>query len=235
MLLATSDAAMIFFSATAGYLLWAAPVRRQPAEIYLELTPLILLFVTGYSRAGLYPSLGLGPVQTLRRLSYVTTFGFLVVAGFSFAFKLPYLYSRATFLLAFLLSLVLVPLGRFALFSLARKWHWWAEPVVVIGTGPRAVRAIRGIKQAGHLGYWPVAVLTCGAAPRVSRELEGVPVVGGLEQVPALSACGIRVAFLEVEQRQTRLVVDRLQQSFRQVILIHEFDDLPVEGLQVRN
>jgi Undecaprenyl-phosphate galactose phosphotransferase WbaP len=234
-LLAFTDAAMIFMSTALAYIFWAEPVRQQPAGIYLELAPLILLFLAGYSRAGLYPSLGLGPVQTLRRLSYVTMFGFLVVAAFSFAFKLPHVYSRGAFLLACILSLGLVPLGRLALFSLARRWQWWAEPVVIIGTGPRAVRTIRGIKRSGHLGYSPVAVLSFGAAPRVRDTLEGVPVLGGLDQIGALSACGVRVAFLEVEQTPTRLIVDRLQQVFRQVVLIHEFDDLPVEGLQVRN
>jgi lipopolysaccharide/colanic/teichoic acid biosynthesis glycosyltransferase len=53
--------------------------------------------------------------------------------------------------------------------------------------------------------------------------------------VSRLAECGIRVAFLEVENMQTRPILDELQQSFRRVILLHEFDDLPVEGLQVRN
>ncbi len=34
---------------------------------------------------------------------------------------------------------------------------------------------------------------------------------------------------------QTRAVLDQLQQDFQHVILLREFDDLPVEGLQVRN
>jgi hypothetical protein len=42
----------------------------------------------------------------------VTAFGFLVLAAFSFALKLPHLYSRLTFVIAFLLSLVFVPLSR---------------------------------------------------------------------------------------------------------------------------
>jgi Undecaprenyl-phosphate galactose phosphotransferase WbaP len=233
-LLAAGDAAMVFLSTAIAYVAWAAPVQQQPAEMYLELSPLIALFIAGYARAGLYPSLGLGPVQTLRRLSYVTTFGFLALAAFSFALKLPHLYSRVTFLLAFVLSLALVPLGRFAVFSLARNRDWWTEAVVVIGTGPRAARAIRGIKRAGHLGYRAVAVLTSDAQADAAGEFEGVPIMGGLEQVHALSASGIRIAFLEVERLQPQLVIDQLQQTFQHVVLLHELDDLPMEGLQVR-
>jgi Undecaprenyl-phosphate galactose phosphotransferase WbaP len=234
-LLAFVDVAMLSLAGALAYFTWAAPIHQQSPGMYLELAPLVLLFVAGYARAGLYPSLGLGPVETLRRASLVTTFGFLVLAAFSFVLQLPHLYSRVTFGLALVLSLLFVPLGRVALFYLARTWHWWAEPVAIIGTGRRASRVMRDIRRASHLGYRPTAAVRCGDPGPAGAEFEGVPVVGGLEQVPRLAACGIRVAFLEVEQMQTGPILDRLQQSFHRVILLQEFDDLPVEGLQVRN
>jgi hypothetical protein len=88
-LLATADAAALAGAATFAYLFWALPMREQSPGLYLQLAPLLLLFVAGYARAGLYPGFGLGPVEVLRRLSYVTAFGFLVLAAFSFALKLP--------------------------------------------------------------------------------------------------------------------------------------------------
>ena len=202
--------------------------------MYLELWPLALLFIAGYARAGLYPGLGLGPVEMLRRLTYVTTFGFLVLAAFSFALKLPHLYSRVTFGLAFVLSLLLVPIGRHALFHAARAWRWWVEPVIIIGTGRAASRAIRGIQEARHLGYRPAAVLAPTGVD-ASGELEGVPIVGGLDQVQALAERGIRVALLEIEPLQARGVLDTLQQVFVHVILLREFEDVQLESLQVRN
>jgi len=99
-LLGSSDAAMLCLAVTIAFALWAASIRRQPAEPYLALAPLIVIFLASYASAGLYPSQRLGPVQTLRRLSYVTTVGFLTVAAFSFVLKLPHVYSRATFLIA---------------------------------------------------------------------------------------------------------------------------------------
>lgn len=234
-LLAGSDAAMIGLSAAIAYLSWAAPMRDQSPGLYLDLLPLVALFLAGYAGAGLYPGLGLGPVELLRRLSYVTTFAFLVLAAFSFALKLPPLYSRVTFALAFLVSLILVPIGRQMLTHVARRWPWWAEPVVVIGTGRPAARAIRGIKQASHLGYTPAAVLAMDPTAPAAGALEGVPILGHLDQVPVLVARGIRVAFLEIEEMPARAVLDRLQQDFLHVILLRELDNLPVESLQVRN
>jgi Undecaprenyl-phosphate galactose phosphotransferase WbaP len=233
--MAAVDLVALASAGAAAYTIWAWPARGQSPGIYVELLPLLGLFVAGYARAGLYPGLGLGPVEMFRRLTLVTAFGFLVLAAFSFALKLPHLYSRVTFLLAFVLSLAFVPLGRMVLFHVARGWNWWAEPVVVIGTGRRAVRALRGITQASHLGYRPAAVLAADATGQTGESVEGVPIVGGLDQAPALSRAGVRVAFLEVEQMQTQAVLDRLQQDFQHVILLREFGDLPVEGLQVRN
>src|SRR5262245_28951228 len=150
-------------SALIAYLLYALPVKEQAIGVYLGLAPLLLLFIAGYAQAGLYPGFGVGPVETLRRLSYVTAFGYLVLAGFAFALKLPPLYySRVTFALALAFSVVALPLGRAMVWRAASAHGWWREPVVVVGTGARALRAIRSIQSVDHLGYRPVAVL----APR---------------------------------------------------------------------
>ena len=235
-LLATADALALAGAAACAYLFWALPMREQAPGLYLQLSPLVLLFVVGYARAGLYPGFGLGPVEILRRLWYVTAFGFLVLAAFSFALKLPPLYSRVTFTLAFAFSLVTVPVIRALVSALARRWQWWNEPVVVVGTGERAVKAIRSIKQAGHFGYMPAAVLAI--YDQTETEIEGVPIVGGLEKASQLAAQGVRVALLasrRADPSRERATIDRLQRHFRHVVLIREYDDLPVEGLQIRN
>jgi Undecaprenyl-phosphate galactose phosphotransferase WbaP len=220
----------------AAYALWALPARGQAGALYLQLAPLVALFLFGYAQAGLYPGFGLGPVEALRRLSYVTAFGFLVLAAFAFALKLPPLYSRVTFVLALAFSLVLVPVARWLVSRLARRWTWWNEPVVVVGTGERAARTIRRIQHAGDFGYRPAAVLAIETP--VHTHVEGVPIVGGLDQTAALAARGIRVALLEsrrADPARERAMVDRLQRDFRHVVLIRDYDDLPVEGLQIRN
>lgn len=241
-MLGAGDLCALAAAGASAYMLWALPARGQSLTLYLQIAPLTSLFLFGYAQAGLYPGFGLGPVETFRRLSYVTAFGFLVLAAFSFALKLPPLYSRVTFTLAFAFSLVMVPVARVLIFNLARRWHWWNEPVVVIGTGDRAARAIRSILHAGDFGYRPAAVLAIETPidPGVEdlEDVEGVPIVGGLDQASALAAQGIRVALIETRRAdpfREREIVDRLQRDFRHVVLIREYDDLPVEGLQIRN
>src|SRR5262245_29395625 len=233
------DAGALAFAALIAYVLWALPARHQSLRLYAGLSPLLLMFVAAYAQAGLYPGFGLGPVETLRRLSYATIFGFLLLAAFSFALKLPPLYSRVTFSNALAMSLLALPLARALVFHWAPGRRWWSEPVVVVGTGERAARAIRQIQRASHFGYRPVAVLAhAGLETSLDLDVEGVPLVGGIDRAPEMAARGIRVALLETRRHdpsRERPMIDRLQRDFRHVVLIREYDDLPVEGLQIRN
>lgn len=219
LVLALGDGFALIAAAAAGWALWALPVRVQSLELYAQLAPLFLLFVAGYAQAGLYPGFGLGPVETLRRLSSITAFGFLVLAAFAFALKLPPVYSRVTFVLALIFSLILVPLVRAAVSAVAAGWHWWREPVVVIGASDRAGRALQQLQRAGNAGYRAAVVLPGGA----------------VDSMAALAARGVRVAVLEADGPQDAAVLDRVQQHFRHVMVLREHDNLPMEGLQIRN
>jgi Undecaprenyl-phosphate galactose phosphotransferase WbaP len=236
--LAAADVCALLLAGLLAYLVWALPERGQSLALYLEVAPVIALFVIGYALAGLYPGLGLGPVETLRRLTCVTLVGFLLLAAFAFALKLPPLYSRATFGIALVFSLVIVPAARGTVVAFARRWHWWMEPVVIVGTGERAMRVIQSLHRTDGLGYRAVAVIASGPEESMAQDVIGVPVVGGVEEGRSLAAQGIRIALLETRRAdpaRERAIVDRLQREFRHVVLIREYDDLPVEGLQIRN
>ena len=68
-LLGVADMIALTGAVLLAYVLWALPAQSQPFALYAELAPLAVLFIVGYALAGLYPGLGLGPVETLRRHS----------------------------------------------------------------------------------------------------------------------------------------------------------------------
>ena len=130
LLLASTDLLALWLSSSVAYLLWARAVHGQAADMYLGLAPLLTLFLAGYLAADLYPGFGLGPVESLRRTWLVTAFGFLVLAAFTFAIKLPHLYSRVTFAIALALSLIAVPALALSCFPAPRVGdggasRWW--------------------------------------------------------------------------------------------------------------
>ncbi len=235
-LLAFSDVSALFTAGTIAYFGWAQSVRGQPAEIYLELLPLSVLFLLGYARAGLYPGFGIGAVATVRLLSTWTSFTFLLMAATSFAVRAPHHYARVAFALAWLLALLLVPLFRFATLRMARRVPGWLEPVLLVGTGSQVRRTIQALGDAVSLGYRPLAVLSPGGGG-VGESIEGVPVIGDLDDSVALSKHGIRTVFVEPrsDEAATSRDIERLQAHFRHVVVLRGLQDLPVEGVVIRN
>lgn len=232
-ILLLADVAALLAAALLAYVLWAWPVRHQPLAAYGELFPLLFLFPLGYAGAGLYPGFGLGVPETLRRISYCTSFAFLLLAATSFVMQLSHSHSRITFLLAWGASLVAVPFFRLLTLYLARQWRWWGEPAVLVGNGQWIQTTIHALKQRLSLGYRPVAILSSDLRWH-DRTLEGIPVLGGPAWAPRLVERGIKIALVGTGQKGEVPPI-QLQQHFRHVVVVGEYGELPVEQAQVRN
>jgi Undecaprenyl-phosphate galactose phosphotransferase WbaP len=234
-ILLSTDLLALCAAAAVGYLLWARPVLQQPSTLYAHLLPLLGLFPLGYASAGLYPGFGVGAAETLRRMSYCTSFAFLVLAASSFALKLPSQYSRMTFALAWGASLVFVPLARFLALSVVSPRRWWGEPTVLVGSHVWVRRTIHLLNNALSLGYRPMGVIAADLPPH-QDVVVAVPVLGGPETAPYLAERGVRMALVEAgETEHTGSQLSWFQQHFRHVMMIREYQDLPVERVRVCN
>jgi Undecaprenyl-phosphate galactose phosphotransferase WbaP len=202
--------------------------------MYLELWPFLALFILGYAQAGLYPGFGLGPVETFRRLSLVTLFSFTILAAGTFAFKLPHQYSRMTFGIASLLTIVAVPAFRYLALAITGRWAWWHQQVVLVGKGNSILQAVKTLRDSPLLGYRPLGIL-CRKAVEGPSEIEGLPVLGGLKRAPEVARNGVSVAVIDPEILVGRSELDSLQQHFRHLLVIQSHGSLPVEGVQIRN
>lgn len=232
-ILLVTDIVALLVAAALGYLFWARLILDQPLSLYIGLCPLLGLFPLGYAGAGLYPGFGMGAVEILRRLSCCTSFAFLALAAASFVMKLPPYYSRVTFIITWGCSLASVPLLRLLVLAIVSRWQWWREPTVLIGSGEWVRWTIRALEDAFSLGYRPVGILSSDPQRR-DRSVEGVPVLGGPEWALRLVERGVGVALVG-EGENGGVPTSWLQQHFRQVLMIREKWDLPVERVHVRN
>lgn len=231
--MAASDALALLAAATLAIALWAAPVRGQRLELYAELWPVLPLFLLGYAQAGLYPGTGLGPVESLRRISYVTLLTFLLLAGLSFALQVPYRFSRVTYAIALCLALLLVPLARWLALAAVSRTRWWPEPVVVVTDEPERARQVsRALAEAPQLGYANRGFAWIGTGG--SAEKLGASEIWK-DPEEAARHSGATVALLASAEEATEATLDRLQQLFHRVLVVRGFDDLPVEGIRVHN
>jgi Undecaprenyl-phosphate galactose phosphotransferase WbaP len=228
--LTASDVLALLLAGALAFVLWAQPIRGQDIALYLPAAPVTLLIALAYGQAGLYPGFGLGPVETIRRYSLVTLSAFLVMMALVFAFQLEHVYSRVTVAIALILSLALVPLLRALTLRACRRLAWWADPVVV-------VRDAAGSGEAGRL-----------LAERAAGEFRAVTTVdlpefgaddaalaAALDGAGGFARAGVRLAFAELSGPGAEATLDRLRLSFPRVIILRELQELPVEGVQVRN
>lgn len=234
-ILMLADSAAILTVFALAYLGWAHAVLRQSAGVYLDATPLVLLFVLSFLKGGLYPGFGMGAIETLRQLILRISFVFLVLATANFVLKIPHQFSRVTFALTWVGCLAVVPTARMLLLNWLRRVSWWREPVVIVGGGPAVERLTASLSAALSLGYDAAGVLTVpGHGVRAGRL--SLPVLGTLSDAAAVAGRGFRVAFLVGDAtHETRRLLDYLQQQFHRVIEVRPMSGAQVNGVSVRN
>jgi len=118
----------------------------------------ITIFI--YAWNGLYPGVGLSPVDEIRKLSIATNFSFLIMLAITFFEQLPYQSSILFIGASWLISRLLVQLNRWVLRIIGRDLGFWGEPVAIIGNGPIGRRIDRYLKDNLRLGMRPYVMLS---------------------------------------------------------------------------
>lgn len=184
-LLSTSDLLALALAGSAGVYLRLAFGGEYLPSLYGQLWPILGVFLLAYAVAGLYPAVGLSPVDELRRICLSTTFTYLVLGAGLFLTREGETYSRGVFLLAWLLSLVTVLTGRLMVRHWFSRCPWWGYQVLILGGGRTGELVIQTLKNQPEFGLKPVAVLDDSRVHEGS--LCGVPIVGPLSAAPHLA------------------------------------------------
>lgn len=153
--------------------------------LYWQFWPLLGFFILAYATVGLYPGVAISPVDELRWISIATTLIYLVLGSAIFLFQEVALFSRSVFLLAWVLSLLLVQVSRALVRTIFAPRSWWGYPVIILGAGKTGEMVIRTLQRRPRIGLKPVLVLDDNPAKRGT--LQGVPVVGSVGMAPRLA------------------------------------------------
>lgn len=184
-LLAASDVlALILAGVVSVYGRLAFNGGYDPA-LYWNLWPILGVFLLTYGLAGLYPAVGVSPVDELRRAVLATTFTYFMLGAGFFLIREGDTYSRGVFLMAWVLSLGAVLVGRLFVRQTFARFPWWGYPVVILGAGCTGELVVQTLKHHPEFGLKPIAVLDDD--PNKRGELAGVPILGNLSAAPALA------------------------------------------------
>ena len=190
--------------------------------MYAQALPVLLAGqVSVYALLGLYPGLGRGPADELRRLCQGTS---ILVAG---AVALTFLgqtgqeWSRQIFATTWLAAVIAVPLARAAVRRTCCRQAWWGVPVAVLGAGATGQQVLTLLCSRPWLGLRPVTVLDDDAAKQ-GAEVAGLRVAGPLADVVHLRRQGVRHAILAMPglpAAQLSRMLDQLGDHLRHVFI----------------
>ncbi len=194
--LVAADLVALAVCATVAWWLKSLTDPSLPTGLYLQALP--LLMAGGglvYAVLGLYPGIGQGPADELKRLCQGTSIIIVGATVLTFFGQSGVAWSRQIFATAWLIALVVVPLLRAGVRRSLCRAHWWGVPVVVLGAGATGAQVVGLLRSRPWLGLRPVAVLDDDASKH-GTEVAGVRVVGLLAELARLHSDGIRHAVL---------------------------------------
>jgi Undecaprenyl-phosphate galactose phosphotransferase WbaP len=155
-----------------------------PFQLVMSLAPAFCVVMFAFEN--LYPGIGMGAVEHLRRVFRGVTLVYLMLTAAMFMSREEWAESRGGFLLAWAFSLALTPMARWFCAAAFGRCAWWGVPVMILGAGETGSRVIRNLRLHRVLGYRPVVCLDDDMGK--PGPCEGVPVLGRLCDAPALAA-----------------------------------------------
>ena len=217
--LVISDLAALMLSGSLALAIWSLVRADLEPSNYVSLIPLGLVFLGVFFLTGLYAVTGMSPVEEFRRLIMATTSGFLGMGTLSFYVRDVEAWSRASFGLAWLFALILIPLARELTRQVFCRWGWWGERAAIIGYGPRGQQISQYLLANPKLGIRPAVAINGfqqGAEPEIS--------------IPVLCAQDLITDRLKKELKDLRtaiLVVDEIPPDFLTQIIENHWTEFP--------
>lgn len=148
---------------------------------YAVLIPFILLFNMAYAMMDLYPGIGKSPIAEFRSLTIATTIIFLLLAALSFVVVHMPVYSRAVFLISWVLCLITVPMARHRVIRDMCRRNLWGESVVIVGITANTHNLVEMLQSHPEYGFMPEFILSLREVQEGESTIRGVPIY----QVPA--------------------------------------------------
>lgn len=158
------------------------PPMQHPVWVYWGMWPLFLFVILLFAFGELYPSIGMSFWEETKAILKYTAVAFMAVVIMTFVTKRSVDFSRTVVVMAFLISIVMLPAMR----KLARMFlcraGLWKKTVVLVGTRMAVSEVLCNLRKHPDWGYTPAGVVLQDgeAAP------EGVRSLGRVEHMDAL-------------------------------------------------
>jgi Undecaprenyl-phosphate glucose phosphotransferase len=187
-------------------------------------------------------------MYAVRRNTYITdefflvvkvvTIGMLIVMSAAFFYR-AFSYSRVVFGLMWLLSIILLSLGRFSTIAFERALYRHGRElrnIALIGSGEMALRVFRAIEKAPFLGYRTVGYAADDRSPlpgfsdlRYLGQITGISEIFGREKIEL-----VLIALPHSEHTKIVQLVRECEGHTVEVMFVPDMLEIITSGLRVR-
>jgi Undecaprenyl-phosphate galactose phosphotransferase WbaP len=213
---------LIIFDVTAIYAIFRlATLVRQILSPFLKGPPFqwvasepvaqlgIFFLLMMFFLQGLYPGYGLTAVKELEQMGRSISLAFILLATISYLVKSFQIFPRSILLIAWGISIIILPLMHFLVRNILSRQAWYGVPVTVFGDEGWREEVVETLKRVRRLGWKPQAVLAYSEIPRF-----------GQMQDRARLAIVAPVADTTLEN-----YIRLLNQHFRKVLIVRQTDN----------
>ncbi len=120
--------------------------------------------------------------EEIKRLWKGASISFLIIMALTFAARISMDVSRTVIVLAWALSLFLLPAFRLMAKKILNKAGCWQRNMLILGAGRTGEMVLGRIKENKNMGYKPVGFLDDDKA-KLGRAIEGIKVLGKLSEI----------------------------------------------------
>jgi len=167
----------ILFYVHPAFRMWTFPFSTYLVNYpyFLGLWVLILAYERLYSKR-----FAVG--EEIKRLWKGASISFLIIMALTFAARISMNVSRTVIVLAWALSLFLLPAFRLIAKKMLDKAGCWQRNMLILGAGRTGEMVLERIKKNKNMGYEPVGFLDDDKA-KLGRTIEGIKVLGKLSEI----------------------------------------------------
>ncbi len=218
-----ADLLAVFFSGSVAVSLRLLFHGHFPLSAYATLLPSLPLFFLVFSALDLYPGIAANAIDEFRKMLYAVTLSYVLIIVSTFFIKVEGHYSRIAFVLSWLLTLALVPIGRRAVRSFGARQPWWGVPTVVLGANETGEAILKVLSEQPTLGLRPIALLSqdgVSSRPAPAKNL----FMGDFGHAPELATrnkgCYAIIAMPELRAVELEDVLNEYSPYFHHVLVL---------------
>jgi FlaA1/EpsC-like NDP-sugar epimerase len=189
----------------------------------IELLPFLIMTLGGLGMQGLYPGVLLHRAKEMRRIFIAIISLFLIMTCATFLLGNAEAYSRAVFILTWLVGAPVVLAGRHLTRVGLSDQRWWGVSAIVLGSGAGARRVLK-LLHNGRRGIRVIGVLSDDIHTPWPDDLP--PILGTLDSAPELARTGAaKYAILgtsEQDSEDPRRILQECCTGFSQILIVPE-------------